>query len=160
MSKAHVAHVRDELVGELAIGEIPAVFGEIPPPRAEMDFVDRDRRLAIVAPPALCHPSAVMPDMARRAGYNRRSARRSFSALRLRVCLQREKLAIGSENLVFVEMTGPQPGHEEFPKAARLSASHRHPPAIPGVEVADHTDPTRVGRPQGEDHALDPLVDE
>src|SRR6202022_4357453 len=59
MSKAHVAHIRDKLVGELAIGEIPTVFGEIAPPRAEMDFVNRDRRLAVVAPPALCHPSAV-----------------------------------------------------------------------------------------------------
>src|SRR6202022_2958802 len=29
-----------------------------------------------------------------------------------------------------------------------------------GVEVADHADPMRIGRPQGEDHALDPLVGE
>src|SRR5882724_4711991 len=57
-------------------------------------------------------------------------------------------------------MTGPQPWHKEFPKTARLSASHRHPPTIPGVEVAEHADPARIGRPQGEGHALDPLVNE
>src|SRR5262245_45305937 len=57
-------------------------------------------------------------------------------------------------------MTGPQPGHEEFPKTTPLSASHRHPPAIPGVEVANQADPARIGRPQGESHALDPFVDE
>ena len=160
MRKAHVAYVRDELVGELAIGEVPPVLGKIAAPRAEMDLVNRNRRFAVVAPPALCHPSAVMPDMARGVGGHRRGAGRPLGLLGLRIGLERQKLAIGSENLVFVEMTGPQPGYEEFPKTARLSASHRHPPPIPGVEVADHADPARIRRPQSEGHALDPLVDE
>src|SRR6266404_9748551 len=125
-----------------------------------MHFVNRDRRLAVIAPPALCHPSAVMPDMARRVGDHRSGAGRSLGLLGLRIGLERQKLAIGSENLVFVEMTGPQPRHEEFPKTARLSAPHRHPPAIPGVEVADYTDPARIRRPQREGHPLDPLMDE
>src|SRR4029077_10398321 len=59
MSKAHVAHVRDQLVGELTIGQVPPPPGEIAAPRAEMHFVNRDRRLTVVVPPALCHPSAV-----------------------------------------------------------------------------------------------------
>src|ERR1700730_11205684 len=125
-----------------------------------MHLVNRDRRLAVMAPPALRHPSAIMPDMARRAGDHRRGAGRPLGLLGLRIGLERQKLAIGAENLVFVEMTGPQPGHEEFPKTACLSVSHRHPPAIPGTEVADHADAARIGRPQGEGHALDPLVNE
>src|SRR3984893_13128509 len=64
MSKAHVAHVRHELVGELTIGQVPPLLGKIAAPRAEMHFVNRDRRLAVIAPPALYHPSAVMPHMA------------------------------------------------------------------------------------------------
>src|SRR5512135_629868 len=37
---------------------------------------------------------------------------------------------------------------------------HRHAPPVPPVEVADDADPTRVGRPHGKRHALDPVVDD
>src|SRR5439155_17361611 len=115
---------------------------------------------AVVAPPALRHPGAIMPDMARRASDNRRSTRRPFGALRLRVRLERQKPVFGSEDLVFVVMTGPQPGHEELPKPAALATPHRHSPPIPGVEVADDADPARIGRPQRKGYPFDSLVDE
>src|SRR5207237_5074822 len=107
MSKTHVAHIGDELVGELTIGQIPPLLGKIAAPRAEMDLVNRDRRLAIVAPPALRHPSAVVPDMARRVGDHRRRAGWPLGLLGLRIGLERQKLAIGSEALVILGMTGP-----------------------------------------------------
>src|SRR6516162_2452185 len=68
MGKAHILDVGDELASELAIRQVPSMFGEIAPPRAEMDFVDRDRRLAIITAPELGHPRAVVPDMPRRVG--------------------------------------------------------------------------------------------
>ena len=61
MREAHFRCVGDELVSELAIGQIPPVLGQVAAPRTEMDFVDRDRRLTIVALPALRHPSAILP---------------------------------------------------------------------------------------------------
>src|SRR5205823_2129141 len=53
MSETHVGYIRDELIGQLAVSQIPSVFREIATPRAEMDLVDRDRRFPIVVPPPI-----------------------------------------------------------------------------------------------------------
>src|ERR1700724_4158658 len=50
MSKAHVADIRNELVGELTIGQVAPLLCKIAAPRAEMDFVNRDRRFAVIVP--------------------------------------------------------------------------------------------------------------
>src|SRR5260221_6772135 len=36
--------------------------------------------------------------------------------------------------------------------------AHRHPPAVPGVEIADDADPAGVGRPYRKGDALDPVM--
>ena len=77
-------------------------------------------------------------------------------ALGLRVRLERQKLTVGAEDLVFVEMTGAQARDEQFPEPADIS--HRHPPAVPAVEVADDADPARIRRPHREGDALDTLM--
>src|SRR6266404_8147076 len=62
-----------------------------------------------------------------------------------------------SDNLVFVELAGTQAGQEELPEPADIP--HRHPPAVPRIEIADHADPTGVRRPHRKGDALDTLVD-
>ena len=158
MREPHFGCVGDELVRELAIGQIPPVLGQVAAPRAEMDFVDRDRRLAIVALPALRHPAPILPQMSRRLGNNRRRVGRSLGPLRLRVRLERQELTVGAEDLVFVEMTGAQARDEQLPEPADIS--HRHPPAVPSVEVANDADPVRVRRPYRKGDALDTLMDQ
>ena len=59
MGEAHVAHIGHELVGEFVIGEERAVI--VPPPRAEMDLIDRDRPAARVARAATAQIGLVMP---------------------------------------------------------------------------------------------------
>src|ERR1700686_3395679 len=61
MRETHFGCVGDELVSELAIGQIPPILGQVAAPRAEMDFVDREGGLTIVAPPALGHPAPILP---------------------------------------------------------------------------------------------------
>ena len=123
-----------------------------------MNLVDRDRRFAVVLPPALRHPHPVMPDMARRVGDDRRGARRLLGALGVGIGLQRQQLAVRPVHLVFVEMPRPQPRHEEFPEPAGTAQPHRHPPAVPGIEIADDADRAGIGRPHRKGDALDALM--
>ena len=88
-----------------------------------MDFIDRDRRLAIVALPALGHPPPILPQMSRRLGDDRCRVGRPLSPLGLRVRLERQELTVGAEDLVLVEMTGAQARDEQLPEPADISAS-------------------------------------
>src|SRR5947207_7233796 len=94
--------------------------------------------------------------MPRRLGYNRSRVGGSLGALSLRVRLERQELTVGAKDLVFIEVTGAQARHEQFPEPADIS--HRHPPAVPSVEVANDADPARVRRPYREGDALDTFV--
>ena len=42
---AHLLHVGDQFVGEFAIGEPAIAFGGLAPPRADVNFVNRHRRV-------------------------------------------------------------------------------------------------------------------
>ena len=66
MREAQLACVRDQLVGELVVGEkaVP-VFGHAPP-RSEMHFVDRDRRIAMLHATARERPGALKLDDGKR----------------------------------------------------------------------------------------------
>ena len=57
-----------------------------------------------------------------------------------------------------LEAPGAQPGDKEVPEPSGMPAPHRHPPAVPVVEVADQADPPRIRRPHGEGEALDPVM--
>src|ERR1700751_5650018 len=123
-----------------------------------MDFIDRDGRLAIVALPTRRHPAPILPQMPRRLGYDRRRVGWPLSPLGLRVRLERQELTVGPEDLVFVEMTGAQAGDEQLPEPGDIS--HRHPPAVPPVEVANDADPVSVRRPYREGDAFDTLMNQ
>ncbi len=116
MGKAHFGDIGDEFGGKLAIAQISAVLGQPAAPRAEMNLIDRDRRLAVVALPASRHPRAVMPHMARRIGDDRRRIRRPLGALGVGVGLQRQQPAVGTEDLVFVKVPRPQTRHKQLPE--------------------------------------------
>src|SRR5438067_11980458 len=105
-------------------------------------------------PRARAHPAAILPDMARRLGYNRGGARRRFGALGMRVCFQRQEFAMRAQQFVFVEMPGAQARHENLPEPAGMPLTHRHAAAIPCVEIADDADPLRVGRPDRKRNAF------
>ena len=157
MGEAEIGDIGHELVGQLAIGQIAAAFGQVAAPRAEMHLVDRDRRLAVVAPPALGHPGR-RPATHARDGAATTEAVRGGGSVRfgMRVGLQRQQRAVGAEQLVFVERAGAEPGHEDLPEPAGVALPHRHAPAVPAVEIADHADPARVRRPHRKGDARRP----
>ena len=123
-----------------------------------MDLVDRDRRVALLPPPALADPRPVLPHMARRRRDDRGGARRVLGLLGIGIGLQRQQAAIRADQLVFVEMARAQAGHENLPETAGVPPPHRHAPAVPVVEIADDADPPRVRRPDRERHPLDALM--
>src|ERR1700738_2774817 len=47
-------------------------------------------------------------------------------------------------------------GHEQLP-IADATHSHRMPPCVPEIEIADHADPPRIGSEHHESHALDAI---
>ena len=158
MGEAEIGDIGNQLVGQLAIAQIAAVLGEVAAPRAEMHLVDRDRRFAVVALPPRRHPGAVLPRMAGRRRDDRGGARRRLGPLGMGVGLQRQERAIGAEQLVFIEVAGAEAGHEDLPEPAGMALAHRHAPAVPVVEIADHADPAGVGRPDREGNPKDAVM--
>jgi hypothetical protein len=72
---------------------------------------------------------------------------------------QGQKLTARATYLVFVQRAFTDTGNEDFPDAGAGMEAHLVAPAVPVIEVADHTDAASVGRPHGEDDTFDPIDD-
>jgi len=59
------------------------------------------------------------------------------------------------QDFKFIQCTFSQAGDKNFPDAAISQATHRMTATIPLVEIADHADTLGIGRPGGEDDAVD-----
>src|SRR5713226_1047457 len=65
----------------------------------------------------------------------------------------RQQRAAGAEDLVFVDVVRLESRDEDLPDAGPLAQAHRVAPAVPVVEIADHADAPRIGRPYREGEA-------
>ena len=149
VGEAHLGHVGDERVGELAPGELAvAVLGHAAP-GADMALVDRDRLGARVAHLALGHPGLVAEAVVGEAMDQRGRGGRALGGESHRVGL-RQHLAVGTQDLVLVERTPLDLGHEQLPHPALDALAHRVATAVPAVELADHAHPLGVGGPDRE----------
>ena len=59
---------------------------------------------------------------------------------------------VGADDFVFVEGAFAELGDEDLPHPGAGTLAHGVAPAVPGVEIADHRDAARVGRPYREMH--------
>ena len=64
----------------------------------------------------------------------------------------------GPSELELVDRADGQFGDEDLPQAAVEALAHLAAPSVPLIEVADDGHARRVGRPDGEQHAVDALV--
>src|SRR5215213_8585242 len=113
--EAHLSNVVCERLGHLAICKRTIVFFRVSSPRAEVDFVDREWLAEVFAAGAILHPlriAKLVPGIV----DNRRSVRRSFCVLRVRICFEK-RLAARSADFKLVQATGCQIWDEEFPDA-------------------------------------------
>ncbi len=67
--------------------------------------------------------------------------------IRERIRFQRQQAPLAVEHLVFVAGTFGHSRHEDFPDAVCRMQAHGVPTAVPVIEIADHADARRVGRP-------------
>ena len=149
-----VLDIRYQLSGELIPIQRPPIVPPTPP-RSGVHLVDRHRRVQML--PGRCprlHPLRIAPVKRRRIGHDRRRARRNFGLQRHRIGLERQQ-SVWTENLELVNSAHGQARNEQLPDAGFDALAHAMAAAIPAVEVPDHRDPQRVGRPDGKSHPGD-----
>src|SRR5829696_5886347 len=102
MREAQVTHVRHEVLGELYVSIEAAIRMAFP--RAQMHFIDRNRRMQPVPSCAPLDPLLVTPLIAILAGHARRRPRPAFELTPVRVGLDRHLVAVARPDLVFIEL--------------------------------------------------------
>src|SRR5262249_4203853 len=146
-----VADVVAEPLAKLSVREEPVPLLGDPPPRAEMDLVDRHGSVEGVPPAALGGPALIVPGVPVQRGNDRRRTR--FLDLELegeRIRLEREQGPVLPQDLELVSAPLAEPRDEQLPDAGAGVTSHRVSSAIPLVEVTHHTHAASVGRPHRE----------
>ena len=151
--EAHVADVRGELLGELAVRQRAVALERVQPPGARVHLVDRDRAGELVGALALVHPRDVAPGVVRLVD-DRGGERRDLGLEREGIGLQRQLAGPGAD-LELVALPLADVGHEQLPDPGAAERAHRVQSPVPGVEVADDADRPRGGRPDGERRAGD-----
>ncbi len=151
--EAEIRDVVGELVGELAVAQRTVVLERVPPPRAEMHFVDRDGGAQRIRGGSSLEPRLVAPDVLR-VVHHRGVGRRHLGLERERIGLQPQPSFLRPD-LELVLRALVDAGNEQLPDPRRAERAHRVQAAVPEVEVADHGDRARVRRPDGERGAND-----
>ena len=157
VGKPHVAHVGHQVLGEFLVAEGAGACVR-PFPGAEVDLVDGDGPVAPAGCPALVQPVAVAPVRPAEIAHDGRRGRRMLGAETHRIGLLRQQSAGGALDLELVAGTLRNTGQKGLPDAGRPAPAHGVAPPVPVVEVADDGDPSRIGRPDREMHAGDPVA--
>src|SRR5579875_3167689 len=157
VAEAHLLRIGHEPVGELVIGEEAPALLRHAPPRAEMDLVDRDRRVAPARAAATLQPGRVGPGLGAEIVHDRGGARRTLRIEAVGIGLESQELAVEPLDLVFVEGARPDTGDKELPDPAFVAIAHGQAPAVPIAEIADHADARGARRPDREDGSGDAL---
>ena len=117
-----------------------------------MNLVDADRRVERVGAPA----ALVDRQPGQQALHHRGGMRAQLGAEGEGVGLEADD-AVGTEDLVLVELALADAGQEDLPHPALAAVPHHVAAPVPGVEAADHRDPARVGCPHREARAGHPV---
>ena len=153
VGESHASHVVAEHRRHLAIGERAIALFEHAPPGAEMNLVDRDGAFDPFAPRPLRKPVCVVEFVARLVNDRGRRGGR-FHPLREGIAFH-QQAAAARANFVLVIDSRADAGNEQLPHARAAERTHHVDPPVPAVEIADHADAGRVGRPHRERHAAD-----
>ena len=143
-------HVDHEIVGDLAIVEEAGWVVRGPFPRAELKFINRDRRVERLPGRALLHPFLVVPGEVLDVPDARRGFRPKLRREPVWVAFLDEIVVEPALDFVLINFPLNQAGDEEFPKARRPSRPHGVAAAVPAIEVSHDADAPRVGSPDRE----------
>ena len=146
--EAEIRDVVGELVGELAVAQRTVVLERVPPPRAEVHFVDRDGAAQRIRGGSSLEPGLVAPDVLG-VVHHRGVCGRHLGLEGERIGLQPQPSFLRPD-LELVLRSFVYARHEQLPDPRRAERAHGVQAAVPGVEVAHDGDRARVRRPDGE----------
>jgi hypothetical protein len=151
VGEAQAAGVLGQPLAERAVAQRRAVIAVLAHPRAQVDLVDRPRRVEPVAGVAPRHPRGVLPRVGLRPD-DRRGGRRRLGGGGERVGLV-EHLAAARVDAELVAVAGRGVDGAALPQP-RAAARRQPVAALPVVPVAEHLDALGVGGPQREPGAV------
>ncbi len=155
MREAHLGGVIRKLAGERRV--VQHLSLERAPPASQVHLVDRNRLGALIGL-ACARPGAILPFVADLAMHDRGGFGRHLRGEPHRIRFQRLKVPVSADDLVLVELALRDSGDKDLPHAGGTAPTHRVAPPVPGIEMADHRNPPRVGRPDGKGGAVDALM--
>jgi hypothetical protein len=145
---AELVHVFDQAMRGVAIAEPATIFGAAP--GAEVQFVDRDRRIEGIRARTIPHPCFVAPVVIEGPHPRCRGGRR-LGREGERIGLLEMTIALGGFDPVLVAAAVAGLRYDAFPDARTVPArSERMRLGIPARPVCDHRDVPCVGGPHGE----------
>src|SRR5882724_1879641 len=112
-----------------------------------MHFVDGDRQFKPIFLAAGREPIAILPLMVVETGDHGAGARAELGAEGVGVGFERENIAAGADDFVFVDGAFVQLGDKHFPDSRGAAGAHGMDTAVPAVEVADNADTFCAGSP-------------
>ena len=154
---SHLLYVGDQVPGQLAVREGTVPLLRDPPPRSQVDLVDRHRAVEGIRLGPLFHPGPVVPPVLRDVVDDGGGLRADFRQERVRVGLDADRPAAVRPDLELVERSLGQAGDEYLPDAGRAAEPHLMDSAVPVVEAADQAHASGVRRPDGEMDARGPV---
>ncbi len=147
MGEGESAAMLHEARRELRVGEPAAI--RVAHPRAQVHLVGRHRRAERVTRRTISDPLVVGPRVCRRVPHPRCALGTQLHGEAQGVGLQTQA-AVGTQDLVFVQLTRSDVRDEELPDTGCAEGAHRHETAVPAVEVANQPHAPRAGRPDRE----------
>ena len=150
--KAHLLHIFDQRVGQLAIVErfTQRFFA----PRTRVDFIDAQRRAQGIALPPLNEPIFIRPNEFVDVPDDGCVLGRRLEEETERISAQTD-ISMQIPHFVFVMRALTDAWDKYLPHTGRSQRAHLVEAAIPGIEIANHADALGIRRPDGEAGARD-----
>ena len=155
MRETCLFQIRHQLFSHAAIAVGVAVL--IPPPAAQMQFIDRHRAFVALLFPCF-QPSAVGPVITA-IHHHRSGLRRGLIHPGIRIAFLQRLLPVLLMNGIFIQCSRFQSRHKSFPDTRLI------PPGLQGivvlvpvVELPFHTNLLRIRRPDRKEHTFFPFV--
>src|SRR5439155_3745052 len=145
----HLLQIGGQARGKFAVREGTISFFGYPPPRAQMQLVNRYGRFQPVFVGARRHPVLVVPDIVQ-IPYDRAGQRWSFGIEGEGIGLVRLVSVIAGDDMIFVARARWDPFNEGLPNAGVSAKAQSMSAFAPAIEVAHYRHLFGVGGPHRE----------
>src|SRR6476620_3310402 len=152
MGVTHLDDIRQKGIGQFEIAEETIPLLRFAPPRSEMNLVNAERTARHIFRASRLHPGGVGPAITGQVVDQRGGLLAVLAKKSKRIAFQENRATSGAD-LKFVVRVFADTGNEQFPNAAADQLAHGVNPAIPAIEIPNHTDALRVRRPDREVNA-------